>query len=187
MRLVCAMLGLVAALHAAPNVTLVLQFDETYSPKSIDAMEREVTSIVGKSIKLDWRLISDVRSSDAFESLMVVHFHGACIMQPVPYLIDERGYYAYTHVSDGKVLPFSEVECDKIASSIQPEISKSQWHNRDSILGRAMGRVLAHELYHMLAKSQHHSDEGVTKSALSPAALISNKLKMSRADLGMLK
>ena len=72
-------------------------------------------------------------------------------MQPVPYLMDERGYYAFTHVSDGNVLPFSEVECDKIASSIRPEMSKSQWHDRDSVLGRAMGRVLAHELYHMLA------------------------------------
>lgn len=85
------------------------------------------------------------------------------------------------------MLSFSEVECDKVANSIRPEMSRSQWHNRDSIFGRALGRVLAHELFHMLAKSQYHAGDGVTKSALSPAQLVADKLSMSRADLEKLK
>ncbi len=192
MRLVCAiLLSILCAstpARAASSVTLVLQFDDVYSPRSLAAMEREVVSIVGESgIKVDWRLLDQVRSSDTFESLVVVHFHGACILQPVPYLIDERGYYAYTHVSDGAVLPFSEVECGKVTSSIAPVLSGAQWKQSDLILGRALGRVLAHELYHMLAKTQHHAGEGVTRSALSPSALIADRLNMSRADLEKLK
>src|SRR5271169_3114378 len=163
---VLAILCAPASVRASSSVTLVLEFDAAYSAKSVDAMKREVASIVHDSgIKVDWRLIGDVRSSDSFESLVVVRFRGVCIMQPVPYLMDERGYYAFTHVSDGNVLPFSEVECDKISSSIGPEMSKAQWRQRDSILGRALGRVLAHELYHMLTRTQHHADEGVTRSA----------------------
>jgi len=188
MRLVCATLLAIlcasAPARAASAVTLVLQFDDTYSSKSLDAMEREVASIVGGSgIKVDWRLIGDVHAPDTFESLVVVHFHGKCMLQPFPYLPDERGYYAYTHISDGAVLPFSEVECDKVTSSIAPAMSGEQWKQRDSILGRALGRVLAHELYHMLTKTQHHAGEGVTKSALSPAALIAKKMRMNPADL----
>jgi hypothetical protein len=188
MRLVCA--GLLAALYtnAAPPVTLVLQFDNAYSTQSLAAMKREVASIVGESgIKVDFRFLADVRNSDSFESLVVVHFRGACLMQPRDFMRDERGYYAFTYVSDGDVLPFSEVECDKIANSIRPQMSQSQWRNRDSVLGRALGRVLAHELFHMLAKSQHHADEGVTKSALSPAQLVADRLRMSRGDLEELK
>jgi hypothetical protein len=192
MRPVCATLLAIfcapAPVMAASAVTLVLQFDHAYSTKSLDAMKREVNTIIGESgLKAEWRLLGDVRSSESFESLVVVHFRGACVMQPAPYMLDERGYYAFTYVSDGNVLPFSEVECDKIASSIQPAMSKAQWHQRDSIFGRAMGRVLAHELYHMLTKTEHHSGEGVTKSSLSAAQLIADELKMSRADLRKLK
>ena len=190
MRLVCAtvlaIFGLSAPVMAASAVTLVLQFDHAYSTRSLDVMEHEVASIVSDSgIKVDWRLLSDVHSSDSFETLVVIHFHGACNMEPAPPppLGDERGYYAFTYVSDGAVLPFSDVECGKISNSIRPAMSKQQWRERDSMLGRALGRVLAHELFHMLAKTQHHADEGVTKSALSPAQLISKELRMTLADL----
>jgi hypothetical protein len=192
MRPVCATLLAIfcapAPVMAASAVTLVLQFDNAYSTKSLDAMKREVNAIIGESgLKAEWRLIGDVRSAESFESLVVVRFRGACVMQPAPYMLDERGYYAFTYVSDGAVLPFSEVECDKIASSIRPEMSKAQWQQRDSILGRAIGRVLAHELFHMLTKTQHHSGEGVTKSSLSAAQLVADRLKMTRADLEKLK
>jgi hypothetical protein len=186
MRPVCATLLAIfsapALVTAAPAVTLVLQFDNAYSAESLDVMEREVASIVSESgIKVDWRMLSDVRSSDSFESLVVVRFRGACNMEPT--LADKRSYYGFTHISDGSVLPFSEVECDKISNSIRPAMSKAQWRERDSVLGRAMGRVLAHELFHMLAKSQHHAVEGVTKSALSPAQLVSPELRMTLTDL----
>ncbi|HVO97419.1 MAG TPA: hypothetical protein VMT15_05100 [Bryobacteraceae bacterium] len=187
MRLVCAML-LAALANAAAPVTLVLQFENAYSPESLDAMKREVASIVaGSGIQVDWRMLSEVQPAETFENLVVVRFKGACHMEPVPYLMDERGYYAFTHVSDGGVLPFSEVECDKIGNSIRPLMSKSQWRQRDTVLGRALGRVLAHELYHMLAKSQQHAESGVTRSALSPSQLISDKLRMTRADLAKLR
>lgn len=192
MRPVCAtvlaILCAPALVMAASAVTLVLQFDQDYSAESLAVMEREVASIVRESgIKVDWRLRADVRSSDSFESLVVVRFRGACSMDPPAPLGDERGYYAFTYVSDGAVLPFSEVECDKIGSSIRPMMSKRQWRERDAILGRALGRVLAHELFHMLAKTQHHAEEGVTKSELSPSQLISSKLSMARADLRKLR
>jgi hypothetical protein len=192
MRPVCAILLAIfcapAHVKADSPVTLVLQFDQPYSTESLAVMEREVASIVSESgIRVDWRLLTDLHSSDSFETLVVVHFHGACNMEPAPPSIDQRTYYGFTYISDGSVLPFSEVECDKISNSIRPAISKQQWRERDSLLGRALGRVLAHELFHMLAKTQHHADEGVTKSSLSAAQLISDKLSMTPADLEKLK
>jgi hypothetical protein len=192
MRPVCAtfLAILCAPAHvlAASAVTLVLQFDQAYSEQSLAVMEREVASIVSDSgIKVEWRLRQDVRSSESFESVVVVHFRGACSMDPPPPLGDERGYYAFTYISDGIVLPFSEVECGKIGTSIRSVMSRRQWLERDTILGRAMGRVLAHELFHMVTRTQHHAVEGVTKSELSPAQLVSGKLSMARADLRKLR
>jgi len=138
-------------------------------------------------MKVDWRLLSDVQSADSFEDVVVVRFRGACVIQRPASMLDERGYYAFTYVTDGDVQPFSEIECDKIASSIRPEMSPAQWKDRETVLGRALGRVLAHELFHMIAKSQHHSPAGVTKSALSPAQLVADRLSMTPADLKKLK
>jgi hypothetical protein len=183
MRLVCAALSAILCVQAAPAVTLVLQFDQAYSPRSLAAMKREVASIVRESgMKVDWRLLSDVQSTDSFEGLVVVRFRGACVIQRPASMLDERGYYAFTYVTDGDVLPFSEVECDKVANSIEPQMSPAQWKDRDTVLGRALGRVLAHELFHMLAKSPQHSPTGVTKSALSPAQLVADHLKMTHSD-----
>jgi len=192
MRPVCAIwlaiLCAPAPVMAVSAVTLILRFDGAYSTESLAEMEREVTSIVKESgIRVEWRMLGDVHPSDSFESLVVVRFHGACNMEPAPPLGDERGYYGITYISDGSVLPFSEVECDKISNSIRPAMSNRQWRDRDSILGRALGRVLAHELFHMLAKTQHHANEGVTKSALSPTQLIAERLIMAPADLETLK
>ena len=184
MRLVCAALSAMLWANAAPVVTLVLQFDEAYSASSLAAMKREVASIVRESgVKVDWRLLSDVHPTDSFEGLVVVRFRGACVIQRPAAMLDERGYYAFTYVTDGDVQPFSEVECDKIANSISSEMTPGQWKDRETVLGRALGRVLAHELFHMLAKSEHHSLAGVTKSALSPAQLVADHLSMIRADL----
>jgi hypothetical protein len=190
MRPVCATLLAIfcapAHVLAASVVTLILQYDHAYSPRSLDAMKREVASIVaGAGIKIDWRLRADVRSSDSFENLVVVRFHGSCNMQSI--LPDERGYYAFTHVTDGEVLSFSEIECDKVSSSIGPAMSRAQWRRRDSILGRALGRVLVHELFHMLANTERHAGEGVTRPALSAAQLIAGRLKMTCADLERLR
>jgi hypothetical protein len=189
MRPVCAiLLAILCAPVGATELTLVLQFDNVYSAASLDAMEREVTSIVGGSgIKVEWRLLADLKPAETFDSVVVVRFRGECYMRPPIYLLDERGYYGFTHISDGDVLPFGEVECDKVASAIGPAMSKSQWSQSDSVLGRALGRVLAHELYHMLAKSQRHATDGVTRRALSPAQLVSGKLKMSGSDLKELR
>jgi hypothetical protein len=192
MRPVCATLLAIfcasAPVMAAPAVTVVLQFDQAYSSLSLDVMEREVASIVGESgIKVDWRLFSDLHSAVSFESLVVVHFHGLCNMESASPTFDERSYFGFTYVSDGAVLSFSEVECDKIRNSIHPAMSTRQWKERDSVLGRALGRVLAHELFHMLAKTRHHANEGVTKSSLSAAQLISDKLSMAPEDLETLK
>ena len=53
----------------------------------------------------------------------------------------------------------------------------------DKLMGRAVGRVLAHELVHILSNSKQHGKEGVAKTALSPTNLIAESLKLDEADV----
>jgi hypothetical protein len=42
---------------------------------------------------------------------------------------------------------------------------------RAEAFGRALGRILAHELYHILANTQHHGRAGVAKESYTVADL----------------
>jgi hypothetical protein len=57
----------------------------------------------------------------------------------------------------------------------------------DLLFGRALGRVLAHELVHVLTGSEAHGREGVQRAALSGKDLISSALVLSPADLARLR
>jgi hypothetical protein len=47
--------------------------------------------------------------------------------------------------------------------------------DRDRVLGRALGRVLAHELYHILSGTKRHSARGLAKASFAVDELISDR------------
>jgi hypothetical protein len=86
-------------------------------------------------------------------------------------------------VSDGVVLPFSEVVCDQVAASVRSAMFAGDYARSDQLLGRALGRVVAHELVHILSQSPAHSKSGVEMRALSGQQLIAPSLSLGWSDL----
>lgn len=165
-------------------LTVILEFDGPHSEISIREMKREIDSILKTSgIHFDWRMRDELREHDAFPDLVMVKFKGKCVMDPAPLLYDERGPLASTYSSDGAVLPFSEVECDKIRVSVRSAMWGEQFAHADALFGRALGRVLAHELYHIVAGTHGHGKDGVAKPSLSGGQLIAEHFGMNTADL----
>ena len=170
--------GAVAAPNqATPNVTVVYRFLGPHSEKSLQEMKTEVAALTkNEGLRIDWQDRDRIPDNATFENLVVVEFRGKCIMQPIPYLYDERGPYAFTRSSGGDILPFSEVECDKIRLSLGKAMWGSDYARSDQLFGRALARVVAHELHHILEHTAGHTHSGVNKRALSGAELISNDL-----------
>ena len=104
-------------------------------------------------------------------------------MEPVPFLYDERGPLGFTHSSDGSVLSFSEIECDKVRSCLRTAMWGGDYGHSDELFGRALARVLSHELYHMLTGSHSHAASGVSRRSLSGSELISDRLRLTQAEL----
>jgi hypothetical protein len=178
-------LGIIALANTTPDpLTIVFRFDGPYSEKSLLEMKRELGTILQCSgIQINWRAQSDVAVTDSFPNLVVVKFRGKCRMEPVPYLYDERGPLAFTYSTDGAVLPFSEIECDKVRSSLHTAMFGGDYKRSDLLFGRALARVLAHELYHVLTKTHSHAGQGVAEKSLSGAQLISERLQLNQAEL----
>ena len=181
-----AMLGCASMLSAA-DVTVVLQFDGPQQQRSVEQMKRETEQIVKDAgLRLEWRRSEDV-GRDVFPNLVVVRFKGRCVLEPVPALYDERGPFAFTYNTGGDVLPFSEVDCDHVRSSVQSAMGGDDFGRPDYLMGRALGRVVAHELVHILAKSGAHAREGVAQPAFSGKDLIGPPLRLSHNDIDRLR
>lgn len=185
MRLVslCAFACLAASTALGEGITIVLDFQGPRSESSVAEMKREFAGIMKDSdLRFDFRSRSQA-SQEELTDLIVVRFKGKCVLEPVGYLYDERGPMAFTYSTDGVVQPFSEVACDKVTSAVRSAMSGGDFANADILLGRALGRVLAHEVVHMLSKSSAHGRAGVAKTALSGSQLIAPELRLGREDL----
>ncbi len=169
---ICVLLAVAAASAGGPTLTIVLDFQGPHSDRSVDAMKREFEAAMKPSgLAFDWRLRGDFHGS-AVDNLVVVRFKGKCILEPVGYLYDERGPLAFTYSTAGDVQPYSEVACDKVAASVRSAMTGGDYAQADLLMGRALGRVVAHEMSHMLARSGAHTRGGVTRPALSGKSLI---------------
>jgi hypothetical protein len=169
---------------ASTGITLLLQFDHKHSERSVEEMKREMNAIMKDTgLELDFRSLKDFNPNEPVSDLVVVKFRGTCQMDTMPILFDERGPLAFTHSSDGEVLPFSEVACDRVRQSVESAMWGGDRLRADLLLGRALGRVLAHELVHIVAKSHKHGTKGIAKTSLSGVQLIADRLQLDAHDV----
>jgi hypothetical protein len=170
-------------------IAIYMSFDDTHSEHAVGAMKQEVESLTKASgFDLRWRSLDGPRAEETFADLMVVKFHGKCNMDGIQILFNELGLegeggaLGFTRTSNGQVLPFSELECDRIRRSIAPLAMGYSKEERESLLGRAMGRVLAHELFHVFVNTEKHGHEGVTKTSYSRKDLAADRFEFEAQD-----
>jgi hypothetical protein len=144
-----------------PAIGVFLDFDAIPSQRSIEEMKKEAGKILNTAgYELDWRNLKQNQGREGFHNVVVVKFHGKCRLE-VPSLISQAVEgpvtMASTLVQDGRVLPFSEVQCDQVRRvlSYAPK-------DRQRALGLALGRVVAHELFHFVLNTTRHAATGLT-------------------------
>jgi hypothetical protein len=176
-----------SARGAEPDATVVLNFKGTYSPAAIAEMQRESAHILqAAGIRLGWTTRAEA-AGRSFADLVVLNFSGACMFQPAPPRYDETGPYASTITTNGVVQPFGTVDCDHVANSARGAMTGVDFNHADQLVGRALGRVVAHELVHMLSRSEQHGHEGVETAGLTAKQLIGSSLPLSREDADRLR
>jgi hypothetical protein len=75
-------------------------------------------------------------------------------------------------MSDGEILPFSDINCDAIRSFLQRDLLRIPEVDREVAYGRAIARVLAHELYHIFARTTRHAVRDIGKSTFTVQDLL---------------
>lgn len=164
-------------------LTLVISTERPLVAETVAEMHREMDKLMMQaSIRVEWKQLSDFSAGTEVRDLVLVKFRGNCRIQPTPVFLDERGPMAFTHTSDGEVLPFSEVLCDRVGVAAQSAMAGGEFGHRDELLGRALARVLAHELYHIKGKCNGHGRTGVARKSLTGRELIAKTLDFAPSD-----
>ena len=187
-----ALLALAFGLHAraatgsdALPVTVVLDYDHSQSGTSFLAMQSKLDATMHSAgIQLALRKKNTLTKTSEFESLLVFKMKGTCSMSAqnheAPSRVGQALAMAFT--TGNEVLPFGEVECDRVRQSLQRVLGMGAHSEEDERLyGSALAVVMAHEIYHMLTNVKHHTREGVTKERLSARDLLDGKLPLSNA------
>src|SRR6202521_3783091 len=92
---------------SSSSLAILFRFDGPYSQAAFQEMGRELTTLMEPSaVRPEWHDRRDITTSDSFQSLVVVNFHGGCRVGPAAAPSDENKPLGWTHVVDGMVLPF---------------------------------------------------------------------------------
>ncbi len=164
-------------------IALYSQFQQQPPAAVLDAIRRELAEIMAPlGLQFEWRSLTATRGKEVAVELVVVTFKGRCELTHLSLHSGQAGALGWTHISDGTILPFADIDCDSIRTFLEAALMGSHPQERDELLGRAIGRVLAHELYHILANTQHHGSGGVGKAAYTVDNLLSKHFEFDEGE-----
>ncbi len=181
-----AALALSSVCSAAPAIVIYYSFDSPPASAALASMKTEAAKIFDPaSLSIEWRQLNG-QSGEAESEVVVVRFRGSCTAdgwQNVGTPQSAAGGYslADSRTSDGQVLPFAEVDC----SALRGYLSGERFADPAAALGKAMARVLSHEIYHILTASTAHS--GVARPEHSRAELTAATFSFGKTETDWLK
>ena len=156
-------------------------------------MKREVGSLMSQAgYRVEWRSLDSPRGLDGDASMLaVLELNGTCGLA-AGYGAPERQLatntsLATTSITDGRVMPFSSLNCTALTRNVSAALGQDAGARRDFLYGRAMARVVAHELYHVLMRSAEHARAGVARSCFSTADLLTERFEFEGATLARLR
>ena len=158
-------------------IAVYTQFQHPPSTIVETALKQETESILEQvGLELEWRSLAGIHGNEVSEQLAVVTFKGFCESRGLPPAPFRSGGLGWTHITDGEILPFMDVDCDHIRGFIRAPLSQLGPVERDKALGRAVGRVMAHELVHILGRKSHHGSRAVDRPSYTVQELMTDHL-----------
>jgi hypothetical protein len=142
--------------------------------------------ILSLGLGLEWRSL-DRHGDRVSGELAVISFKGTCDNRGFPPQADDSRGLGWTHITDGQILPFTDVDCDQIRAFVRAQMKATNPADRDRLLGRAVGRVVAHELYHILARRAHHGSGSVDRPEYTARDLVSDDFQLQETECRILK
>jgi hypothetical protein len=167
-------------------ITLYTAFQQEPPAAVMDAIWRELAAIMSPAgLQFDWRPLSE-GGGQVTPQLAVIRFKGQCDAEGIRPKWGFPGALGWTHISNGEILPFIDINCEGVRLLLLGSLMAIPKPSRDPALGRAIGRVLAHELYHFLGNTKKHANSGIAKAVFNAEDLLAGKLRFGEKEYAAL-
>jgi hypothetical protein len=155
-------------------------------PRDLDAqasswMRAELQRLLDPAgIDVVWKRLADRQAGETFDLVAVTSFAGSCAAGK-PVLVTQASVsLADTSISDGRILPFFRIDCPKTLGMLGSQTDPS-------FVGRALARVAAHEIYHIVAQTAEHQERGVAKASFSIRDLTTDRFELDAWSLNRMR
>jgi hypothetical protein len=179
--------SLVSAQSASGSLSVYVANAGAASAQVAATLRAELRDILsGSGIQVQWH----DGDGSVGGRLVVMRLQGSCRgeIPPTPNtknmkVTQDPEALGSTHVSNGEVLPFADIHCDRIRSFVAAPLSiYGSAVVRDEMFGRAVARVMAHELYHILLKTTSHGKKGLARASQTAGQLIAPRTTFAHDD-----
>ncbi len=168
------------------SITVMLEGGVSVPRPVLAGMEREADFAVAQSgIALAWESKESASPSASYNRLAIIRLEGHCTPERLPSASSSiRGAepLGRTQVVDGKVLPIADISCDALHRLIDRDLAAAPRSEQGELLGRALGRVVAHELYHILLRTTSHGTSGLSRPVQTSSELLAPHDSFTPAD-----
>jgi hypothetical protein len=179
-----------SAPSGSSSVEVYLKGDSRSSAVVLGEMNRELEALMqAAGFRIQWHQPNTESAGEAAQVIMV-ELRGTCAISPAS---DSSGplpsspALASSAVVDGKVLPFSWVDCSALNRFLGPAISNQSESDQAFLYGRSMARLLAHEFYHVLAQTDVHTMTGISKARFSTVDLLADHFDFEASAVAKLR
>jgi hypothetical protein len=169
-----------AQLLGTGEVVVYLKANNDSSTSAIGEMKAEMDELMRSvGVNLHWKDAKKTAGGTQRE-LVVLELRGICAAPhraPAGPPLQTQASLASSAVSDGHILPFTWVDCGALTRFIGRSVADLPDPQRDFTYGRAMGRLAAHEFYHVLGQRNEHTQTGIAKAEFAESDLLSDHLE----------
>jgi hypothetical protein len=164
--------------RAEADLSVVIDSRAPIDSAVLQAMEKELKRIFGPTDTLIELVIYRNRNeSKVFESQVIMtRVVGECdALAAATSYTHKPDTLGRTFVTDGEILPFVELNCRQISGAVQQQIRAFPKDEYPVVLGRALARVLAHEIFHILAATMKHARHGIAAETMNAVQLTTER------------
>ena len=164
------------------TLALYLKHPERVSAESGQMMRSELKRLLDPAgIDVVWKDFVDRKGREDFDFIAVGSIEGSCTAGESDLSLGTslraRLILAEVAVEANRILPYFNVDCPRLMRILLNR-------NNPAMVGRALARVIGHELYHILARTSQHPNAGLAKAAFSQDDLTAPGMNFDVTSLG---
>lgn len=173
------------------KLVIFLTSDSAIAPAASSEMKQELSHLLQPAaIHVEWQDPAVDRDAAENDYSALVRLRGSC--RPTEpsarfeHAVSGPFTLASSAVADGVVLPFGDIDCAALNSFLGPSLWKEPETVQEFVYARAVARLMAHELYHVIGQTHGHARNGVAEPSFTVAELLSDHFEFTETTLSEL-